>query len=197
MPHRFSGDPETLRSEKRKQILPADVLEREVLERLRYRETAIDYGAGTGYFTEVLARHFRRVYAIEAEWKMVDILKREMEQRGINNVGIILSDMPVSFDFDVDFILFSNVLHEVARPEEFAEWSSISKVVCVIDWKKTESGFGPPLSERIDESEMVNMFSRHFSHVISLDVYPHHYMLICYNEEDCLNKSDDESENRS
>lgn len=195
MPHRFSEDPEVLRSERRRKILPTEVFESEVLSRLKYRETAIDYGAGTGYFTEVLAGHFKRVYAIEAEMRMVEILREEMERKNIGNVGIILSNKPVSFDFGIDFILFSNVLHEVEGLEEFAEWSRISRVVCIIDWKKMETGFGPPVDERIDESEMRRLFQRYFSRVVSLDIFPYHYVLICYDEENCLNEADYKAEN--
>ncbi|AKG91125.1 Methyltransferase domain [Geoglobus ahangari] len=191
MGHRFSGRPEELWSERRRQIMPTDVFEREVISRVRGRRgTAVDYGAGSGYFTEVLARHFRRVYAIDAEWKMVEALRAEMEKRGIANVGAILSDRPVDFDFPVDFILFSNVLHEVDEPEELVEWSRIARFVCVIDWKKVETDFGPLLDERIGEEEMRELLEKHFSSVVSLDIYPYHYVLICHNEEDGLDETD-------
>ena len=195
MPHRFSADPEILRSERRKKMLPTEVFEKEVISRLRFKENAVDYGAGTGYFTDVLAGHFRRVYAIEAEQKMAEILREELEKRGIENVGIIVSDTPVDFDFRIDFILFSNVLHEVNSPEEFLEWSRIAKAVCVIEWKKIETEFGPPVDERIDVKEMMEIAEKHFRFVELLDIYPFHYTLVCYNEDNALKKANDEAQN--
>lgn len=190
MRHRFSGKPEELWSERRRQIMPTDVFEREVISRVGRRNIAVDYGAGSGYFTVVLAKHFRRVYAVDAERRMVEALRKEMDERGIGNVGIILSDEPVDFDFKIDFILFSNVLHEVDEPEKLVEWSRIAEFVCVIEWKKVETEFGPPLDERIGEEEMRKLLEKHFSSVTSLDIYPYHYVLICHNQEDCLDKSD-------
>jgi len=195
MAHRFSGDPEILRSERRRRILPTDALEREVISRLKFRENAVDYGAGTGYFTEILAGHFRRVYAVEAESKMAEILWEEMEKRGIKNVGIIISDTPPDFDFQIDFILFSNVLHEVESPEKFMEWSRVARAVCIIDWKKIETEFGPPVDERIDLKTMMDLAKKNFRYVESPDIYPIHYTLVCYNEEDALKKADNESKN--
>ncbi len=194
MRHRFSGKPEELLSDRRRRIIPTDVFDREVISRVGKGDTAVDYGAGSGYFTEVLARHFRRVYAIDAEWRMVEALRKEMDKRGIDNVGIILSDGPVDLDFQVDFILFSNVLHEVDEPERLVEWSRIARFVCVIDWKKVETEFGPPVDERIGEEEMKDLLGKHFSSVTSLNIYPYHYVLICHNEEQRLDESDDESE---
>ena len=197
MPHRFSADPEILRSDKRKRILPTDVFEEKVLFRLVCRENAVDYGAGTGYFTECLAKYFKRVYAIEAEKRMISILKDEMDKKRIENVGIIFSDIPVNFDFEIDFILFSSVLHEVDDVDGFLEWSKHSKVVCIIEWKKIQTEFGPPLEERIDVGEMVEKAAKNFRYIERLDIYPFHYTLVCYNQENALEKSYDESKNRS
>ncbi len=196
MPHIFSGDPEVLRSERRKKILPVDVFERDVLSRLNYRNNAVDYGAGTGYFTEVMARHFRRVYAIETQDSMISILKEEMEEKGIKNVGIVISDKPPDLDFDIDFVLFSNVLHEVDDFTRFIEWSRISRVACIIEWKKIQTDFGPPIEERISYEEMERIVKEKFRFVMPLDIFPLHYTLLCYNESDALKKPDDESENR-
>ena len=197
MPHIFSGDPDVLRSEKRKKILPVEVFERAVLSRLRYRDTAVDYGAGTGYFTEVLAKHFRRVYAVEAKVSMASILREELDKRGVKNVGIIISDTPQNFDFEIDFILFSNVLHEVDEPEKFLEWSRNARVVVVIEWKKIETELGPPVEERIEKQEMLKMAERNFRFVECPEIYPFHYTLVCYHEDDALDKSNDKTKKRS
>ncbi|MBE8539273.1 methyltransferase domain-containing protein [Geoglobus acetivorans] len=190
MPHRFSGKPEDLKSEKRKKILPVDVFEREVIRRVQSRENAVDYGAGPGYFTIPLAKHFKRVYAVEANREMIEALRGELEMLKIKNVGIILSETPHEFDFPVDFVLFSNVLHEVDDWKGFLKWASKAKVVCIIEWKKIEMDYGPPVEERIDEKEMENALRENFRFTERLPIYSHHYTLMGYNEKDALNKPD-------
>lgn len=187
MGRRFSGNPEMLRNERRRRILPLEIFEREVLERLRFKEIAIDYGAGAGYFIIPLSKHFRKVYAIEANREMAEFLKNELEGIGIENVEIILSERPPEFDFEIDFVLFSNVLHELEDYRKFLEWSSNSKSVCVIEWRKdAETEFGPPSSERIEEEEMVKSMREFFSTVRTLKIYPYHYTIIGCHEEGCM-----------
>ncbi|AIY89794.1 class I SAM-dependent methyltransferase [Geoglobus acetivorans] len=190
MPHRYSGKPEALKSEKRRRILPVDVFEKEVIGKVRCRENAVDYGAGPGYFTIPLAKHFKRVYAIDANIEMVEALRSELERLKIKNVGIVLSERLPEFDFPVDFVLFSNVLHEVDDWRGFLEWASKAKVVCVIEWKKIEMDYGPPVEERIDENEMEKALRENFRFVEKLPIYAHHYTLMGYNEKDALNEPD-------
>ncbi|MET1124192.1 MAG: methyltransferase domain-containing protein, partial [Archaeoglobaceae archaeon] len=83
---RFHGKPDDLKSERRKKILPVDVFEREVLGRLKFRRSAIDYGAGVGYFTLPLAKNFEEVYAVEANEEMAELLREELLKAYVNNV---------------------------------------------------------------------------------------------------------------
>ena len=94
----------------------------------------------------------------------------------------------------MDFILFSNVLHEVDEPERFVEWSRNARVVAIIEWKKIPTGFGPPFEERMGVEEMLKIAERNFRFVKCLDVYPFHYTLICYHENDALNETNDKAE---
>lgn len=113
---------------------------------------------------------------------MAEKLRKRLEDLGVKNVGIIISDKPVDFDFEVDLILFANVLHEVENWRELLEWSRIAKHVVVIDWKKVETDFGPPLEERIGEDEMEEVLKEIFRSVKKYDFYEYHYFFLCSKE---------------
>jgi len=182
--HVFTGRPEDLKSEARKKILPVEFFKKEVLSKLSQKNIAIDYGAGAGYFTIPLAREFKKVYAVEANNEMAAYLEKELEITGLKYVEIIISNTPPDLhEIELDFILFSNVLHEVKNYQNFLAWAACSKVVCVIEWNKSETEFGPPQWNRIDLEEMSVALKKHFSFIKKLDIYRHHYVLIGYNDE--------------
>jgi len=180
--HRFEAEKaEELISEKRKRIQPIEPFEG-VIGSIEDKNTAVDFGAGIGYFTVPLSKHFKRVFAIEAQEEMAEKLRKRLKMLGVENVGIIISDKPIDFDFEVSLILFANVLHEVENWRDLLEWSRIAKHVIVIDWKKVRTDFGPPLEERIGEEEMKKVLSEIFKSVKKFDFYKYHYFFLCSNE---------------
>jgi len=181
----FSGDPEVLRSERRKKIMPVESFEKEVLLKLKFRDSAVDYGAGIGYFTIPLSKHFKKVYAVELNREMIEKLQKELENEGIKNVEIIESNKPPDLK-NIDFVLFSNVLHEVDDYNIFLDWAKNFKITCVIDWEKVETEFGPPLEHRIPKDEMKKAMEKHFKFVKEVNIYPFHYVFIGYNDESFL-----------
>ncbi len=172
MPHRFDAKNwKILESEWRKKILPVDPLMKKISE-IPKRDVAFDIGAGTGYFTVHLARMFRKVYAVEINLEMAKILS----SKGLKNVGIIISDRPPEIDFEIDFVLFADSLHEIDCREEYVEWCCRNaKSFAVIDWRK-DCDFGPPKEDRLEEEEVRRWFEKCFD-VESLDVYECHFFL--------------------
>jgi hypothetical protein len=55
---------------------------------------------------------------------------------GAKNIEIIISSKPPEIDFDINLVLFSNVLHEMENPEEYLSWARKSDYVVVAEWKK-------------------------------------------------------------
>jgi len=172
---------EELLSEKRKIIQPLKPFE-DFLFRLNInKDVAFDIGAGNGYFTIPLSKHFKKVYAVEANKEMAFLLKKRLDSFGIKNVGIIISEKPLTINFKPNLILFANVLHEIDDVEGYIEWSTIADIVIVIDWKKIKTEFGPSLDERIDENDAINMLKKYFK-VERLNYYKYHYFLVCKNK---------------
>lgn len=163
-----------LESEFRRKILPVkpllDFISAIPLEK---RKVAVDVGSGTGYFAIPLSRYFEKVYGIEISEEMAFYLANRMKEEKINNIGIIISDEP-NLGFEVDFILFSNVLHEVDKPEKYLRLAH-SKLIVVIDWR-TNSEFGP--KEKIPEDVMVRMMENVGFRIERIDAYRYHYFLV-------------------
>lgn len=81
-----------------------------------------DIGAGSGYFTFRLAEKVPKgkVYAVDIQQEMIDILKKKMKAEGHENVEPILSEeadakLPEGV---VDGVLLVDVYHEFAFPRE-------------------------------------------------------------------------------
>ncbi len=174
--HVFPEDKwEILESEERRNREPPEKIVT-ILKKIKDRCIAFDIGAGTGYFTEVLAKHFKKVYAVERSEKLAKIL----HSKNIKNVGIIISEEPLEIDFKIDLVLFADSIHEISKIEEYAEWCKISKHVIIIDWKK-DSPIGPPVSHRIEKEKVIKLF-KNFKFE-EYDLYPYHYTLFGISEE--------------
>jgi SAM-dependent methyltransferase len=161
-----------LESEKRRRIEPAEKLVKEIVSRVKKRDVAFDIGAGTGYFTGILSRTFKKVYAVEKSEKLAGIL----HSKGFKNVGIIVSDVPPQIDFEVDLVLFADSLHEIPCKKEYAEWCKRSKYVVIVDWKKDVCpDFGPPDAHRLSRESIIELF-KDFNFK-ELEIYTCHFVL--------------------
>lgn len=83
--------------------------------------TVADIGAGSGYFTERLARLVGpagKVYATDIQQGMLDLLQRRMMRERIENVSLILSEPanPKLPPASIDLALMVDVYHELAAP---------------------------------------------------------------------------------
>lgn len=92
------------------------------LLRVRAGETVADVGAGSGYFTERLARlvgPMGRVYANDIQRGMLDRLWQRMARARINNVTLVQGtpDDPRLPPDTFDLILMVDVYHELGAPQ--------------------------------------------------------------------------------
>lgn len=182
--HIFPGTPDDLKNERRKKILPVEPFVERVLSNLKFKNVAVDYGAGIGYFTIPIAKSFKKVYATEIREDMIAKLKEELESHGIKNVEILHTEKPPEIKESIDFVLFSNVLHEVDNYRELISWAKNSKVICIIEWKKIETEFGPPVEHRLEKEDVEKVLKEYFEFFKELDIYPYHYTLIGYKKKE-------------
>ena len=83
--------------------------------------TVADVGAGSGYFTERLARLVGpsgRVFATDIQPGMLDLTAKRLQRQGLQNVTLVLGEPanPRLVAASVDLILMVDVYHELGDP---------------------------------------------------------------------------------
>lgn len=94
--------------------------------RLQPGQSVADIGAGSGYFTWRLAKKVGsrgRVYAVDIQQEMLDLLARQMPARGVSNVVSVLGSiesakLPAG---SIDLALMVDVYHEFSHPYEMIQ----------------------------------------------------------------------------
>jgi ubiquinone/menaquinone biosynthesis C-methylase UbiE len=89
---------------------------------LRPGDVVADVGCGTGYFARRMARAVApggRVYAVDIQKEMLDLLRGRLEQEGLENVVPVLGDAddPHLAAASLDWILLVDVYHEFQQPK--------------------------------------------------------------------------------
>jgi precorrin-6B methylase 2 len=85
-----------------------------------------DVGAGTGYYSWQIATRIGetgRVYAVDVQPQMIDLLKERMRQRGVRNVQPVLgaaTDTGLA-PASIDLALMVDVYHELDHPREILD----------------------------------------------------------------------------
>jgi ubiquinone/menaquinone biosynthesis C-methylase UbiE len=115
------------RSESRSALPTGALIDQPTRERWRFRcaFTAADDGAGTGYFTVRLAERVPegRVFAVDVQPEMLDILRRRLAREDIDNVESMLGreDDPRLRSNSIDAALLVDAYHESAYPREMMQ----------------------------------------------------------------------------
>ncbi|WP_347548712.1 class I SAM-dependent methyltransferase [Pseudalkalibacillus hwajinpoensis] len=156
------GKADRLLDPKRREIIsPEQVMS---LLDLQATDHVADLGAGNGYLTLPFAGAVEKVYAVDIEKQMLDLLrKRALEQSG-NNIDYVVSDLEsINLPDQVaDKAIAAFVLHEVPDlTKAFKEFKRILKpgqMFLSLEWEAIEMDMGPPLHERISSEEMMRIF---------------------------------------
>lgn len=184
MAHKFDVKrAEILDNQDRKQFLnPDSILDRIGLDR---GMVLADLGCGTGFFTIPASFRVKKVYALDVQREMLDILQDKIKKQRIANIEPILSEessIPLP-DGSVDVLLMANVFHELedrsAILEEGKRILSSRGKLAIVDWKKIKMDFGPPLEERLAEEEIISICKDSgFEFQKRSDAGPYNYLLV-------------------
>ncbi len=184
MAHKFDVKrAEILDNQDRKQFLnPDSILDRIGLDR---EMVLADLGCGTGFFTIPASLRVKKVYALDVQQEMLDILQDKIKKQKIANIETILSEessIPLPDD-SVDILLMANVFHELedrrAILKEGKRVLSDRGKLAIVDWKKIEMDFGPPVEERLAEDEIISICKDSgFELQERSDAGPYNYLLI-------------------
>ena len=129
--------------------------EKDVLDRLALQPdmSVADIGAGTGYFALPIARVVARVYAVDMQPEMLEMLRSRIGALPIETVTGEATKTMLN-DASVDVALLANVWHEL--DDHDAALAELSRVlrpggrVAILDWRPdTDPENGPPPDHRI------------------------------------------------
>lgn len=183
MPHKF--DPSMahiLEDEERRKFLPPE----KILKEVGVREGVVmaDVGCGTGYFTLPAAKLVKdgRVFAVDVQEEMLELLKQRAE--GLENLMPVKSEedaIPLP-DESVDIVFMGDVLHELEGDATLREVHRILRrrgVLGIVEWRKEDTGIGPPVEDRLSEQEAVRMLEGvGFAVERCFQVHPYHYCIV-------------------
>lgn len=158
---------------------------------LKEGDSFLDMGCGPGDYSiraSEIVGDFGIVYALDRWQDVIDALAEKAGFRGLENVRAIVSDITEHLPIDdesVDLCFVSTVLHsldlaDVEKPL-FGEVHRVLKGegrLAVIECKKEEQQFGPPLSMRLSPEEIESSAIRHGFEKMELVDLGFNYLII-------------------
>lgn len=182
--HKFDPkNAEILDGRDRKSFLdPDDILGKIGIDR---EMVLADLGCGTGFFSIPASLLVKKVYALDVQQEMLDILESKIQKKRLTNINTLLSEesfIPLP-DNSVDVLFMANVFHELedrnsSLKEGFRILSTRGRLV-IIDWNKMKMDIGPPLDERLTPHEVISFCNKEgFKMLETSEAGHYNYLLI-------------------
>jgi ubiquinone/menaquinone biosynthesis C-methylase UbiE len=150
-------------------------------------EVLVDLGAGTGFFAVPFREKLHRgvVYACDVSAAMIAWMDENLPERWRGSIVTVKTEetgVPLP-DAIADLVYMIDLHHELRDPAlNLAEAHRLLKKggkVAIIDWKKEESPYGPPLAIRVTaESIDRQLRDGGFSGIVQHDVLPYHHFFV-------------------
>jgi ubiquinone/menaquinone biosynthesis C-methylase UbiE len=131
-------------------------------------EIVLDAGCGNGYMAKEFARltgNTGKVYALDSDAKSIEILKAETEGTIIEPfVGDITQETKLASS-SIDLMYVSTVIHGLSKPQmegflrEAKRLLKPSGRLAIVEIKKQDTPFGPPLDVRFSPEELKQAIS--------------------------------------
>lgn len=126
-------------------------------------QVVLDAGCGNGYMAKEFAEltgETGMVHALDPDTEAIDILKSEVAGRNIRPfVGDITQQTPLE-DSSIDLVYVSTVLHGFSETQMEGFRNEVTRLLkpsgrlAVLEIKKEETPFGPPLDIRFSPDEL-------------------------------------------
>lgn len=157
---------------------------RDIISRLNLKgdEVFMDAGCGDGHVAmeayDMLGEE-ATIYAVDVFGPSIEDMQKEVEEKGIKNIISVQSDISDHIaveDDTVDICLLVNVFHHFVAVEKtddaIEELKRIIKPegkIAVMDYKKEDTGYGPPVRVKSSPEELEEMFTKHGLKVLHFD----------------------------
>jgi ubiquinone/menaquinone biosynthesis C-methylase UbiE len=149
---------------------------------LKGNEVFMDAGCGDGHVAMIahdMMDDDATIYALDIYPPSIEDMEKDVEEQGISNIIAIQSDITekIALDDDtVDICLMVNVFHHfVAHEKADDAINELKRVIkpggkiAVMDYKKMDTGYGPPVKFKSSEEEMGEMFTKHDLKMVKMD----------------------------
>jgi ubiquinone/menaquinone biosynthesis C-methylase UbiE len=152
--------------------------------RLNSDYIAADLGCGSGFFTFPISRRVKKIYGIDVQEEMLKFVAQKIRREKIENVELLLSEegeIPLE-NHSVDLLLSVNTLHEFSDKEKMIK--EIQRVLkpngkaVIVDFKKEETSFGPPVAIRISSEQAKQLFEKYGFKALKSKKLQYHYLII-------------------
>lgn len=162
-----------------------DVLIRELP--MKNNSIVADIGAGTGYFSFRLAQRVPegRVYAVDIQQEMLDIITRRKTQTGLMNVEPIRGNeqAPNLESASIDLVLMVDVYHEFAFPYEMTtaivEALKPGGIVALVEYRAEDPAVPiKPLHKMSEKQARAEMEAAGLRWIETKGVLPQQHLLI-------------------
>jgi len=162
----------------------------EILGVIEIKSTFVvaDIGCGSGFFTLPLSEKVAEVYAVDVQMEMLKSLEHKIRSLKIGNIKSLLAqknEIPLE-NKCVDLLLSVNTLHEFDDKERMiSEMGRVLKQggkALISDWKKENTGSGPPVAVRVSKEQAVNLFGEKDFNLLKKKDLLYHYLLVFENK---------------
>jgi len=147
-----------------------------------------DIGAGSGYLAFPMAKRVAprgKVYAVDIQQEMLDIIKKRMKERRVANIELVLGTItdPKLPPNSIDLILLVDVYHEFDHPYEMTQAMVRSlkpggKLV-LVEYRKEDPAVPIKEVHKMSQAQVKKEMSIHpIRWVKTLDVLPRQHILI-------------------
>ncbi|QLD86461.1 class I SAM-dependent methyltransferase [Natronomonas halophila] len=144
-------------------------------------DTVADLGSGTGFYTDEVAPHADRVYAVDIQEEMHDYYREKGLPENVEPVTSGVGDLPLADD-GLDAAFSTMTYHEFASDEAIAEISRVLAPggrLAIVDWAATGSGeHGPPVDERFTVEEATAALGDHGFEIVHEAVRPETFLVV-------------------
>lgn len=148
-------------------------------------KTIADIGAGSGYFAFRLAKRAKRVIAIDIDQRFIDYMNSKNDSLKLPvETRLVEPDDPKLSPGESDLVMLVDTYHHIKnRPQYFRnirEKLNNPGALVIVDFKKEELSFGPPLKMKLAPSTVAMELVEAGFETIQIDenTLPYQYIII-------------------
>ncbi len=158
---------------------------------LKSGDIFLDAGCGDGFISiaaSSVVGDEGKVYAVDLYPESIDMVKKEVQEKGIKNLEATVADVTDKIPLDndsIDLCVMANVLHGFVANDEVEEViNEIRRVIkpegvfAVVEFKKMEGSPGPPFKVRITPGDVEEAIVPYgFEVMETVEVGDYHYLV--------------------